>query len=178
METVVVYASISGFTKKYAGWIAEDLEAECVDLSDIRALALPEDAVVVFGGSLHATGINGYAKLRRYLAGRRIKELVVFAVGASPARPGVEEEIRKANFRTGEEKAVRLYYLRGGFDFSRLDPLNKMLMTLFRMKIKAKREEDRNPDERGMLSSFDIPLDATKRENVREIVEYVRIAAG
>lgn len=177
MKTVVVYKSISGFTKKYAEWIADDLETECVDISDLRGRALPEDTVVVFGGSLHAIGINGYAKLRRYLAGRKIRELVVFAVGASPAKPGVEEEIKRANFTTAGEKAIRLYYLRGGFDFYRLDPLNKVLMTLFRLKIKAKREEDRNPDERGMLASYDAPLDAAKRENIREIVEYARSAA-
>lgn len=32
MKIVVVYKSISGFTKKYAEWIAEELEADLLRL--------------------------------------------------------------------------------------------------------------------------------------------------
>jgi len=35
MKTVVVYKSISGFTKKYAEWIAEELDADLFRIEKI-----------------------------------------------------------------------------------------------------------------------------------------------
>lgn len=34
MKTVVIYNSQTGFTKRYAAWIAEAAGADCLELSD------------------------------------------------------------------------------------------------------------------------------------------------
>ena len=36
MKTLVVYTSQTGFTKKYAQWIAERMEADLFDLKDVQ----------------------------------------------------------------------------------------------------------------------------------------------
>ncbi len=36
MKTLVVYKSLSGFTKKYAGWIGEELQAELLNIKFLR----------------------------------------------------------------------------------------------------------------------------------------------
>ena len=36
MKTLVVYTSQTGFTKKYAGWIAEEMNADIYDLNDAK----------------------------------------------------------------------------------------------------------------------------------------------
>ena len=172
MGTIVVYRSLSGFTKRYAGWIAEELGAPCVELGDFRSKAVADGDVVVFGGSLHAVGINGYRHFSRLVAGRRLKQLVVFAVGASPARAGVEEVIRSENFPGEEGRDIRLFYLRGGFDYGKLDWYNRLLMKLLKAKLKLRKQ--RGPDEEGMLKAYDRPLDVTKKENVAELVAYVK----
>lgn len=174
MSIVVVYKSLSGFTEKYARWIADELQAECTDIGSFEPGMVNEDTIIVFGGSLHAVGINGYKTLRKKLNNTEFRELVLFAVGASTAKPGIEDEIREANLRTEEEKNIRLFYMRGGFDYTKLGIWNRFLMTLLKWKIKSRKEEERTADEKGMLASFDKPLDATKRENINEIVDYVR----
>lgn len=176
MGTIVVYRSLSGFTKKYAGWIAGELGAPCVELGDFRRQAVADGDVVVFGGSLHAVGINGYRKFSRLLAGRKLKRLVVFAVGASPAREGVEEIIRRENFSAEEALDIRLFYLRGGFDYGKLDWYNRLLMKLLKAKLRLRKR--RGPDEEGMLKAYDRPLDVTKKENVAELVAYVKSLGG
>ena len=176
MGTIVVYRSISGFTKKYAGWIAEELGAPCVELGDFSSKAVADGDVVVFGGSLHAVGINGYRKFSRLIAGRKPKQLVIFAVGATPARDGVEEVIRSGNFPGDEGRDIRLYYLRGGFDYGKLDWYNRLLMKLLKAKLKLRKQ--RGPDEEGMLKAYDRPLDVTRKENVAELVAYVKSLGG
>jgi menaquinone-dependent protoporphyrinogen IX oxidase len=172
MGTIVVYKSISGFTKKYAGWIAEELGLPCVELGDFRRKSVADGDVVVFGGSLHAVGINGYRKFSRLVAGRKLKQLVVFAVGATPARDGVEELVRTENFPGDEGRNIRLYYLRGGFDYGKLDWSNRLLMQLLKARLKLRKQ--RGADEEGMLKAYDRPLDVTKKENVAELVAYVK----
>ncbi len=71
---------------------------------------------------------------------------------------------------------IPLFYLRGGFDYSKLDFPNKILMKLFQWKLMLKRTK--TPDERGMLMAYSKPMDAAKQERIKPIVEYVQSKYG
>ena len=171
MKTIVVYRSISGFTKKYATWIAEELKADISDAREIGVEKLKQYDLIIFGGSLHAVGINGLKLIKDNFMPLTGKVIVIFAVGASPSRAGLLEEIRDRNFTEDELRNLRFYYLRGGFDFNKLDLVNKVLMTL--LKIRLGMKSQLTPDEKGMLAAYEKPLDCTRRENIKEIIDYV-----
>ncbi|MFP4364390.1 MAG: flavodoxin domain-containing protein [Spirochaetia bacterium] len=173
MKTVVIYKSESGFTKKYAKWIAEELAADIFEYSYIKPSDLHYYDVVIFGGSLHAVGINGIDIIKTNLDALEEKKVVVFATGASPKREGILEEVKNKNFTTAEQKRIAFFYLRGGFDYSKLTLKNKLLMNLMKWKIKMKKPEDRTPDEKGMLAAFSQPVDFTKKERAKELIDYV-----
>ena len=174
MKTIVIYASTTGFTKKYAEWIAADLGADLVEAKKLSADALPSYDVVIYGGSLHAVGIKGLEKLKPSLPGLAEKKLIVFAVGATPDRKDVPEEVLAANFSAEERGRIRFFYLRGGFDYAKLGLVDKLLMTMLKLKLKSKKAEERSPDERGMLASYARPVDFTKRAYVHELVAYAK----
>jgi menaquinone-dependent protoporphyrinogen IX oxidase len=174
MKAVVIYRSISGFTKRYAEWIAEELGADLFDSRKAWPESLSAYDVVVFGGNLHAVGINGVDALKRRLAGLAGKRIIVFATGASPARDAIPDEVLDANFSPEERGMIRFFYLRGGFDFRKLDFPNKVLMTLLKWRILMKKEADRDLDDRGMLAAFARPVDFAKKENIRPLVGYAR----
>jgi menaquinone-dependent protoporphyrinogen IX oxidase len=104
MSIFVVYKSISGFTKKYAAWIAEDLNVSAYELNEFKKITLHENDIVVFGGSMHAIGINGFKEIKKYLSNRKFRKLIVFAVGASPKKAGIEQEIIDNNFNESDQK--------------------------------------------------------------------------
>jgi flavodoxin len=54
LRTVVVYQSSSGFTKKYAEWIAEDLKAEVFKVKDCNVEKLLDANEIIFGGGLQS----------------------------------------------------------------------------------------------------------------------------
>ena len=81
-------------------------------------------------------------------------------------------EVRDKNFTAEELKVIRFFYLRGGFDFTRLPWYLKPPMAIMRWGLKQKKE--RNAEEQGLLDSFDAPVDFTDRENIRELVAYIR----
>lgn len=161
---------MSGFTKKYSQWIVEELKADLFDAREIQGQKLGEYDVIIFGGSLHAVGINGVKLIKENLSLLADKKIIMFAVGASAPKEGIVDEIRKRNF-DGEQENLKLYYLRGDFNFSKLDFSNKVLMALFRVRVSMKRKK--TPDEKGMLAAYSKPIDCTRKDNIKEIVEYV-----
>ena len=172
LKTVVIYRSLSGFTKKYAEWIAEELKADIYDAREAKVEKISEYDLIVFGGSLHAVGINGVKIIKQNLPRLAGKKIVVFAVGASPPKDNVVDEIKKNNFSSEEQKNLTIYYLRGGFNYSKLNRTNKILMMLLRVKLSLKK--NRTPDEKGMLAAYAKPVDCTRKENIKQIIEYVQ----
>jgi menaquinone-dependent protoporphyrinogen IX oxidase len=172
LKIIVVYKSISGFTKKYAEWIAEALEADLFSIEKINIDSLIKYDMIIYGGSLHAVGISGVSIIKDNLNKLRSKKIIIFATGASPLRESTTSEVKNNNFSAEEQKQIQFYYFRGGFDFKKLNFINKVLMILMKWKITLK--GDKTSDEEGMLAAYSKPMDFTKKENVKELLEYVR----
>ena len=172
MKTVVVYKSISGFTKKYAEWIAEELEADLLGVEKIGISILLKYDIIIYGGSLHAVGISGVNIIKNNLNKLKDKNIIIFTTGASLPKESIVSEVKGNNFSVKEQKQIQFYYFRGGFDFNKLNFTNKILMTLLKWKIKLKRHK--TPDEKGMLAAYSKPMDFTKKKNIGELLEYVR----
>lgn len=171
MKTLVMYKSKTGFTKKYAEWIAEELSADIFDVSKVNTNMLTIYDTIIYGGGLYAVGINGVKYITQNLDKLKDKKVIVFATGASPFREEVLREVSDKNFTSEEQKYIQFFYLRGGFDFLKLKPFYKVIMTLLKWKLKMKREL--TPDERGMLAIYDKPVDFTRKKNIDQIITYV-----
>jgi menaquinone-dependent protoporphyrinogen IX oxidase len=175
MNTIVVYKSKSGFVRNYAEWIAEELSADIFEASEVNINMLTKYNIVIYGGSLHAVGINGIKFISKNIDKLKDKKIVVFASGASPSSEKVIKEVLANNFSADQQNYIKFFYLRGGFNYNKLPPFDKVLMTLLKWKIKSKKKQNKElmPDEIGMLAVLENPADFTKRENIDEIVAYV-----
>lgn len=171
MKTVVIYKSKTGFTKKYAEWIADELYADIFEHSQINIKTLITYDTIIYGGSLHAVGITGVKLITQNLNKLKDKKLIVFATGASPSREETILEVKNKNFTLDEQKYIRFFYFRGGFNYSKLKTFDKILMTLLKLKIKSKKEL--TPDEKGMLAIYNKPADFTRKSNIDELISYV-----
>ncbi|MBU3092847.1 flavodoxin domain-containing protein [Clostridium sp. CM028] len=175
MKVVVIYKSKTGFTKQYAEWIAEELSADIFDVSNVATNIVAAYDIVIYGGSLYAVGINGVKYITKNLDILKDKKVIIFATGASPSSQEAIDEVRNTNFTPGEQKHIQFFYLRGGFNYSKLKPFDKVLMTLlkWKMQMKVKMKKDLTPDERGMLACYDKPVDFTRKKNIDKIITYV-----
>ena len=63
MNIIVTYKSKTGFTKKYAQWIAEDLGCKAVSLSELSRVS--EYDVVIHGGWIMGGTINGFEEIKK-----------------------------------------------------------------------------------------------------------------
>lgn len=174
MKAVVIYKSKTGFTKKYAQWIAEDLSADIFEVSKVNMNMLNSYDTVIYGGSLYAVGITGVKLITQNIDKLKNKKLVVFATGASPSREDVINEVVNKNFTEEQQKYIKFFYLRGGFNYSKLNPFDKFLMTLLKWKMKSKKKEELTSDEIGMLAVYDKPVDYTMGKNITKIIDYIK----
>lgn len=173
MKTVVIYKSKTGYTKKYAEWIAEALSADIFEVANVEVNILTKYDAIVYGGSLYVSGIIGVKLITENIDKLKDKKLAVFATGASPSRAEVITEVLNKNFTQEQQKYIRFFYLRGGFNYSKLNLVDKFLMTLLKLKIKGKKKEELSSDEIGMLAVYDKPVDFTMQNRIDEIVTYV-----
>lgn len=144
MKTLVIYKSKTGFVKKYAEWLAEDLSAEIFEASKVNINMLTEYDAVIYGGGLYAVGINGVKFITRNLDKLIGKKVVVFASGASPFSEKVINHVTTNNFTPDQLKHLKFFYLRGGFNYNKLSAFDKVLMTLLKWKIMSKKKKKKN----------------------------------
>ena len=177
MSTVVAYSSQTGFTKRYAQWIAEELGCAAVSIDENARFDAGGFDTVVFGGWFHAASFVGGKWLERQLAEHPQTRFVAFAVGATPPEWAdmVEEGMARA-FPSPKFDGVPRFYLRGGFAYERLSLPNKLAMKLFfKMQGKAAASDPRAAK---MLSGMRGGFDGTDRAAIGEVVACARAFDG
>ena len=82
MKTLVLYYSKTGFTQRYAEWIAEETDADCEPFDHRDGVRFGDYDAVLFGSSVHAGSIRKLKWFKKQLPDWEGKRLGVFAVGA------------------------------------------------------------------------------------------------
>lgn len=172
MNTVVIYKSKTGFVKKYAEWIAKAVSADIFEASQIPVSKMVEYDTIVYGGGLYAVGINGVKLITGNLDKLKDKKIAVFASGLTPPREEDLTKVKNMNFTEEQQKYIKFFYLRGGFDRKKLGVFDKLLMWMLVKKVKSNKEQ--KPDERGMLAAYDNPVDFTREKNIDQLVDYIK----
>jgi menaquinone-dependent protoporphyrinogen IX oxidase len=149
------------------------LSADIFDVAKVNINTLTKYDTIIYGGSLYAVGISGVNLIRKNINKFKDKKVVVFATGASPSRDEVITEVIDKNFTVEQQKYIKFFYLRGGFNYSKLNIFDKFLMTLLKWKIKNKKQEELSSDEIAMLAIYDKPVDFTEKKNIDRIMTYV-----
>jgi hypothetical protein len=109
MKIIVVYQSSTGFTKKYAQWISEELSCDLAAYEDASKKINDYD-VIIYGGGIMAGRIAGFNKLKKnpLIPG---KKLILFATGATNMNASeIISQIRDNNLTPEEQKSIPFYY--------------------------------------------------------------------
>jgi len=172
MKTVVVYNSQTGFTKRYAEWIAEATGADCFALTDAKKKSMDEYEAIVFGGWACAGGISKLSWFKGNIDKWNSKKLIAFCVGGSPIEnPEIEEALRK-NFSDAEWEKVNVFYCPGGFNYDKMSAPSKLMMKMFIKALKAKK--DKTEEDEIMIKMISSSYDISDRKYIEPILECLR----
>ena len=171
MKAVIVYYSKTGFTRRYAQWLAEALGCDCVSYEQRGAISAEDYDIVIFGSWLRAGKIqklDWIKKLPEAKGGRRI----VFATGAMPAEAKEAiEKVFESNFTHGQRASIQAFYLPGGLDYDRMDVISRTAMRMLCHMLRGKKKP--SDEDVAMLGMIEKSFDGTNRAAIDPIVTAV-----
>ena len=120
MKVLVTYQSKTGFTKKYAEWISNELNTEIKDIKNVDNLNKYD--LIIYGGWIFGGMIMGLDKIRKL----NPKKLVVFGVGYTPKDKVNIEDMAKLN-NLGN---IPLFYYEGGTNPKKMGFIGRMIVKM------------------------------------------------
>lgn len=169
MKIIIIYNSQTGFTKRYAKWIAEETGGDCIELSEAKKKSMIEYDVIIFGGWACAGGISKLKWFRDNIDKWADKKLIVFCVGGSPIESPEIEPALKQNFTESELKKVNVFYCPGGFNYERMSVPSKIMMKMFIKMLKAKKDKTESDEE--MIKIISSSYDISDKKYIEPILE-------
>lgn len=175
MKTLIIYTSQTGFTKKYAEWIAEKTNGDLLDLKDAQKKSddyFKDYDAICYGGWLMAENVVKVKWFFDKATNWKDKRLALFCVGGSPnANPDVEVFLKKV-LTEEQSKYIKAYYCQGGFNYEKMNMPSRLAMKMFVSALKNKKgatEKEKMMAEK-LASSYDI----TDIKFIEPIVAYLQ----
>lgn len=167
-KTIIIYRSKTGFSRRYAQWLAEDLRCQAADYRERNRLRLPEYGTIILAGGLYAGQMSGLGWLKKQLPGLAGKRIAALAVGCAPAdTPDLPESMEKL---FGPLPQVRGFYCQGGLDYEHMGAVDRAMMAALRASLRGK------PEMADMLAGISRSFDAADRNSLAPLVQWARNA--
>ncbi len=171
MKIIVIYNSQTGFTKRYAKWIAKATGADCLDLSAAKKKDLSAYETIIFGSWACAGSISKISWFKQNMDKWADKKLIAFCVGASPIdNPEIEVALNQI-FNKSEQKKVKIFYCPGGFNYEKMSAKSKFMMKIFIKMLKAKK--DKTEKEQMMIKMISSSYDISDKKYIEPILQYL-----
>ena len=171
MKKVIIYNSKTGFTKKYAEWMAEDLKCDIKPYKkDMKSLN--EYELVVFGGGIMAGKINGLDQFKANVDLQKQK-MFLYATGAtSQDLTDVTDQFATNNLNEDEQKKVPFYYFEGGINYDNMSMGSKLLMKMLLKMLNGKK--NRTAEEEGMLQALSHSFDHCEKGRITAMMNQIK----
>jgi len=172
MNAIVVYTSKTGFTKRYAEWIAEELHCEAAAFNKKSIKSLDRYELIIYGGGITANTINGLSALKKLRAYNE-KKVIVFATGATPEKAvNTINQIRDKNFPEQEKARIPFFFMQGGINYERMGFMGRTVMHFMHSILSKK--SNRTEEETEMMNALAASYDASDRSYIKPVLEYIQ----
>ena len=160
----IIYTSNTGFTRKYAKFLALETGLEAFELGKVPGKISKEDPVIYMGW-LKAGRLMGLDK-----AAKAYHLAAVCAVGL-----GAQNSMQAAGVQRTYRLSVPVFYLQGGFDLNKLHGMDRFLMRIMiKMQLpKLEKKKERTPQEEELLSFYKNGGDKVDVKNLRSLLQWL-----
>lgn len=174
MKTLIIYTSQTGFTKKYAEWLAQKTSGDMLELKEAQK---KDDAffegfeAIVYGGWVMAASVVKVKWFLNKATSWKDKKLAVFCVGGSPNdNPDIEGMLK--NMMTDEQREyIKAFYCQGGFNYERMNAPSRLAMKMFVSALKKKK--DPTEEEKIMTQMVATSYDISDEKYLEPVIDYL-----
>ena len=170
MKAVIIYYSKTGFTRRYAQWLAEDLNCPAVPYQRRGSVALGDYDTVILMGSLWAGRLLGLDWLKKRLPALTGKRLAALAVGAAP----MDDPELPGNMASlfGPVPQVTGFYAQGGINYEHMGAVDRAMMAMLRAALQ------KQPDMADRLAYLSRSFAAADRNYRAPLAAWARGTTG
>lgn len=169
---IILYQSKYGATKKYAEWLQEATQFDCIETKKADIKKVQEYDVIILGGGIYASGIAGISFLKKNMQLLKDKKILVFCVGASPYNEEALAEICNHNFKD-ELKDIPCFYCRGAWNEDAMSFTDRNLCKLLQKAVAKQDPATYEPWQKALMSAVGQNCDWTDRKYIEPILKYV-----
>jgi len=177
-KALVMYFSKYGSTKKYAEWISSELNGDIYNIKNIKQNTLKDYDTIILGTALYAGQLKGLDIIINNYEDIKNKKIVIFTCGlADYSKTENINAIQKriANILPEEiMEKIKIYYLRGGIDYKKLNTMHKIMMWMLKKMMTSKGNEKTNEESKEFLETYGKTIDFAKKDNINEIINYCK----
>ena len=157
MNSIIIYGSHYGTTKQYAEELSKRTNIKVISFKKFNQQINDYDNIIYLG-ALYAGGVLGMSKTLKKLNNISNKKIIIATVGLSdPA-----DEVNKNNIRNSIKNQIpkevferaKIFHLRGGIDYSKLNFVHKTMMKLLYNAVKNLPEEKQTAENRAMIETY------------------------
>ena len=175
MKTLVIYTSQTGFTKRYAEWISEELDADIYELKDVKKKTndfFETYEAIIYAGWCMAGMVVKVKWFFEKSACWNNKKLSIVAVGASPNdNPEVDEFLN--NLLTDEQRPfIKAFYCQGGINYDKMNFTSRTAMKMFANSLKKNKNSSLDDKKKGEMISRS--YDISDKRFIDQVVDYIR----
>lgn len=175
MSSIIIYGSHYGTTEKYAKELSKRTNIKAISYEKIKDIN-DYDTIIYIGG-LYAGGVLGMSKTLKKLNEISNKNIVIITVGlADPTdetninniRNNIKNLISKEIF-----KRAKIFHLRGGIDYSKLNFAHKTMMKLLYSAVKKLPKEKLTVENKAMIETYNKKVDFIDFSSLDNIINEI-----
>ena len=175
MSNIIIYGSHYGTTKQYAKELSRRTNIEAISFKNVKEIN-DYDNIIYLGG-LYAGGVLGMSKTIKKLNNIVNKKIIIVTVGLSDPM----DEVNKNNIRNNIKKQVskeifekaKIFHLRGGIDYSKLNFKHKTMMKLLYNAVKNLQKEKQTAEDRAMIETYNQKVNFVDFSSLDKIINEI-----
>ena len=177
-KTLIVYFSKYGTTKEYAEWIAKELNGDIYSINKFNENILNNYDTIIIGSGLYAGKVKGVDLLVKNYETLKNKKLVIFTCGlADYSKSENMDSIfgrLKKEFPEKIIEEIKIFYLRGGINYKKLNLKHKIMMGLLKRMLIKKGLHKINEEDKILIETYGKILKFTDKNSIIELLEYCK----
>ena len=173
MNSIIVYGSNYGTTKQYANELSRRTNMKAISFKKVNQQINDYDNIIYLGG-LYAGGVLGMSKTLKKLNNISNKKIIIATVGLSDPTDEVNKNNIRNNIKNQIPKEVfekaKIFHLRGGIDYSKLNFAHKTMMKLLYNAVKNLPKEKLTAEDRAMIETYNKKVNFIDFSSLDEII--------
>ena len=177
MNNIILYGSHYGTTKQYAEELSRRTNIEVSSFKTIKDINQYE--TIIYLGGLYAGGVLGMAKTLKNLNDVSHKKIILVTVGLADPTDEVNKNNIRNNIKRQLKKEVfekaKIFHLRGGIDYSKLNFRHKTMLRLLYNSIKNLPEEKQTAEDKAMIETYNKKVNFIVFSSLDDIIHEISL---